>query len=233
VQTEESRLLLKDIKINNVTLAGDTRFDRVLQIASGTRNIRVAQVFKGDSPCVVAGSTWPPDENFLLEFIHAYNGQAKFIIAPHEVHDDHIRKIIRQLKKPHIRFSSAHEDNIADKQVLIIDNIGMLSSLYRYGDIAYIGGGFGNGIHNILEAATFGLPIIFGPNYSKFNEAVELIRLGGALSFNTMEELNINLKQWLDFREARLKAGSISKNFVHKKAGATETIINRIFSEQK
>ncbi len=232
VQTEESLDLLSHIKVNQVTLAGDTRFDRVLQIASATREIPLAASFKGHGPCLVAGSTWPGDEVFLLSYINEYKGQAKFIIAPHEIQEEHIQKITQQLKKPFIRFSLARDASIADKQVLIIDNIGMLSSLYRYGDIAYIGGGFGKGIHNILEAATFGLPILFGPNYAKFNEAVELINLGGAVSFTAMDALKARLDHWLDDPEERVRLGLISRDFVHRKAGATSIIINQLFSGQ-
>jgi 3-deoxy-D-manno-octulosonic-acid transferase len=232
VQTQESLDLLHQITVNNATLAGDTRFDRVLQIASATREMPLAASFKGQSPCLIAGSTWPDDESFLLQYINEYEGQAKFIIAPHEVQEEHIQKITQQLKKSFVRFSMAGENNMADKQVLIIDNIGMLSSLYHYGDIAYIGGGFGKGIHNILEAATFGLPILFGPHYTKFNEAVELIRLGGAVSFTAMADFKANLNRWLDTAEERIRLGKISKDFVHKKAGATNIIVNQLFSGQ-
>jgi 3-deoxy-D-manno-octulosonic-acid transferase len=232
VQTGESLDLLYQITVNNVTLAGDTRFDRVLQIASAAREIPLAASFKGQGPCLIAGSTWPDDESFLLQFINEYKGGAKFIIAPHEVQEEHIQKITQQLKKSFVRFSMAGENNMADRQVLIIDNIGMLSSLYRYGDIAYIGGGFGKGIHNILEAATFGLPILFGPRYTKFNEAVELIRLGGAVSFAVMADFKANLNRWLDSAEERIQLGKISKDFVHRKAGATNIIVNQLFSGQ-
>ena len=230
VQTEQSLDLLHGISVNNVTLAGDTRFDRVLQIASGTKEIPMAAGFKGDQPCLIAGSTWPYDEDLLLQYINDFHGQAKFIIAPHEVNEEHIQKIIQQLKKSYVRFSEAFETEVPVKQVLIIDNIGMLSSLYRYGNIAYIGGGFGKGIHNILEAATFGLPVVFGPNFSKFNEAFELIGLGGAVSIAAFEDLKIILDRWFDSADERNRTGQISKAFVRKNAGATAMILNRIFS---
>ncbi|MBN1413462.1 MAG: 3-deoxy-D-manno-octulosonic acid transferase [Bacteroidales bacterium] len=233
VQTQESLDLLHGISLSNVTLSGDTRFDRVLQIASGAKDIPVAASFKGDRICLIAGSTWPGDEHNLISYINNYDGEARFIIAPHEVHEDHIRWMIRQLKKPFIRYSEATKENVTDRKVLIIDNIGMLSSLYRFGDIAYIGGGFGAGIHNILEAATFGLPIIFGPNYAKFNEAVELIGLGGAMSYTTLKDLTTCLNQWLDFPEERFRLGKISKDFVCRNAGATGIIVNRLFAVEK
>jgi 3-deoxy-D-manno-octulosonic-acid transferase len=228
VQTKESLKLLQGIGINNVTLAGDTRFDRVLQIAGQAKEIAVAASFKGNHPCVIAGSTWLKDEELLIRYINEHNGQTKFIIAPHEVHEEHIQKILPQLKKSFVCFTRIEDADISSKQVLIIDNIGMLSSLYRYGDIAYIGGGFGKGIHNILEAAAFGLPVIFGPNYQKFNEAVELIRKGGALSFTIYQELKASLDKWLNSSFHRIQAGMISKNFVHANAGATKSIIDKI-----
>jgi 3-deoxy-D-manno-octulosonic-acid transferase len=233
VQNQESASLLKAISVTNVTVAGDTRFDRVRQIAASTREIPLAVRFKSDCICVVAGSTWPADENFLIRYINSCDEPVKFIIAPHEIHEEHIRRIIQELKKPFVRFSEAIDTPITEKQILIIDNIGLLSSLYRYGDIAYIGGGFGKGIHNILEAATFGLPVLFGPNYSKFSEAVELIRLGGAVSVSGMDEIQSHLARWLSDKAERLSAGAVAKEYVHRKAGATSVIVNHLFSGQQ
>jgi len=190
--------LLHSLSFQNVTMAGDTRFDRVLQIAAATREIAVASRFKGEHLCLVAGSTWPEDELLLIQYINGCTKPVKFIMAPHEIHEDHIQQILRQLKKPVIRFSEAENAVISDKTVLIIDNIGMLSSLYKYGDLAYIGGGFGKGIHNILEAAAFSLPVIFGPHYKKFNEAVELLETGAAASIGSTDQLLVLLNHWLD-----------------------------------
>lgn len=232
VQNHESLALLHSLSVNNVTLAGDTRFDRVRQIAASTHEIPVAARFKGDHLCIVAGSTWSADEDLLIRYIHSCDETVKFILAPHEIHEEHIRRIIQQLRRSYVRFSEAKENSVSDKQVLIIDNIGLLSSLYRYGDVAYIGGGFGKGIHNILEAATFGLPILFGPAYAKFNEAVELAGLGGAVSVAGMEELQSHLNHWLSDKADRLRAGNVSKDFVHRKAGATSIIVNQLFPGQ-
>jgi len=232
VQSRESLSLLNRISVNNATLAGDTRFDRVQQIAASTHEIPLAARFKSGLLCIVAGSTWPGDENFLIRYINSCDDPVKFMLAPHEIHEEHIRRIIQQLKKPYVRYSEANDSNVPDKQVLIVDNIGLLSSLYRYGDIAYIGGGFGKGIHNILEAATFGLPILFGPKYAKFNEAVELTGLGGAVSFDGMDELQSCLSRWLHNKADRLRAGAVSEEFVHQKAGATTIILHQIFSGQ-
>ena len=232
VQNHESLALLHSLSVNNVTLAGDTRFDRVRQIAASTHEIPVAARFKGDHLCIVAGSTWSGDEDLLIRYIHSCDETVKFILAPHEIHEEHIRRIIQQLRRSYVRFSEAKENSVSDKQVLIIDNIGLLSSLYRYGDVAYIGGGFGKGIHNILEAATFGLPVLFGPAYAKFNEAVELTELGGAVSVAGMEELRSHLNHWLSNKEDRLRAGKVSKEFVQRKAGATSVIVNQLFPGQ-
>jgi 3-deoxy-D-manno-octulosonic-acid transferase len=232
VQNHESLALLHRLSVNNVTLAGDTRFDRVRQIAASTHEIPVAARFKGDHLCIVAGSTWSADEDLLIRYIHSCDETVKFILAPHEIHEEHIRRIIQQLRRSYVRFSEAKENSVSDKQVLIIDNIGLLSSLYRYGDVAYIGGGFGKGIHNILEAATFGLPVLFGPAYAKFNEAVELAGLGGAVSVAGMEELQSHLNHWLSDKADRLRAGNVSKDFVHRKAGATFIIVNQLFPGQ-
>lgn len=232
VQNRESLALLHGISVSNVILAGDTRFDRVRQIAASTHEIPVAARFKGDHLCIVAGSTWPGDEDLLIRYINSCNETVKLILAPHEIHEEHIRRIIQLLKRSFVRFSEAKDNTVPDKQVLIIDNIGLLSSLYRYGDIAFIGGGFGKGIHNILEAATFGLPILFGPNYAKFNEAVELAGLGGAVSVAGMDELQSRLNHWLSDKADRLRSGLVSKEFVHQKAGATSVILNHLFPGQ-
>ena len=232
VQNQESLALLHGISVSNVILAGDTRFDRVRQIAASTHEIPVAARFKGDHLCIVAGSTWPGDEDLLIRYINSCKETVKLILAPHEIHEEHIRRIIQQLKRSFVRFSEAKDNTVPDIQVLIIDNIGLLSSLYRYGDIAFIGGGFGKGIHNILEAATFGLPILFGPNYAKFNEAVELAGLGGAVSVAGMDELQSRLNHWFSDKADRLRSGLVSKEFVHQKAGATSVILNQLFPGQ-
>ncbi len=231
VQTQESEALLRMINIGNVTVSGDTRFDRVKQISMQAREIEVASVFKNDQVCLVAGSTWPKDEALLIKYFNQPQIMSKLILVPHEIDEPHIQHIISQLKKPFVRFSTAGKDDIADRQVLIIDNIGMLSSLYRYGEIAYLGGGFGKGIHNILEAAVYGLPVMFGPNYAKFNEAVELLRLGGAFSINSYESLQATLDRLLNNPEERKQTGAIAGNYISNNTGATQMIINCIFEK--
>jgi 3-deoxy-D-manno-octulosonic-acid transferase len=170
VQDQQSVELLASIGITRVTRAGDTRFDRVAEIAKNGKSLELVEKFKGESRLIVAGSTWKPDEELLVQYIHQ-QPEVKFVIAPHETKKANIERLISLLKTNHICYTEANLDTVADKQVLIINTIGILSSIYKYADISYIGGGFGVGIHNTLEAAIFGMPVFFGPNYSKFNEA--------------------------------------------------------------
>jgi 3-deoxy-D-manno-octulosonic-acid transferase len=227
VQNKKSEQLLKQIGLDNVTISGDTRFDRVAEIARQAREIEIAGKFRQKSPLIIAGSTWEKDEEILVEFINTSSLNIKYIIAPHEIHESGIQRIIKSISKPVIRFSSASTVNIKDYQVLIIDNIGMLSSLYRYANIAYIGGGFGVGIHNILEAATFVLPVVFGPNYGKFQEAVDLVESGGAFSVNDYASLKIQFENLLGKIEKN-EAGRISREYVLKNQGATTKILDFI-----
>lgn len=229
VQNEKSGELLKTIGLSNFTVSGDTRFDRVAAIAKVSKEIPIVEKFMGNSLLLIAGSTWKPDEELLATFINQSNN-IKFIIAPHEVSAVNINRIHQLLKKPAISFSQVTEAEIDRFQVLIIDSVGLLSSLYRYGNIAYIGGGFGVGIHNILEAATFGLPVIFGPNYKKFKEAVDLTFEGGAISISNFEELLQALNNLINKKAEREKTSGICKNYVAKNVGSTKVIIKKVFN---
>ena len=178
--------LLNEFGITNVTVTGDTRFDRVLDVRKQARELPFIERFleskEGKRPIVmVAGSSWPQDEAIFIPYFHEHP-EMKLIIAPHEIHREHLLSIEAMLKRPSVRLSEAHEDDLADKDCLIIDSFGLLSSIYRYGQIAYIGGGFGAGIHNTLEAAVYGMPVLFGPRYHKFKEAKDLIAVGGGFS---------------------------------------------------
>jgi len=168
VQDNQSIQLLATIGITQVTKAGDTRFDRVAKIARNGKSILLVEKFKGNSQLVVAGSTWKPDEELLVDYIHSHP-DTKFIIAPHETKRGNVERLINLLKTTVICYTEASDETVMNRQVLIVDTIGILSSIYKYADLAYIGGGFGVGIHNTLEAAIFGMPILFGPNYLKFN----------------------------------------------------------------
>lgn len=229
VQTKVSGELLESVGIKNYIVSGDTRFDRVAAIAAGAKEIPPIKKFKGSALLVVAGSTWKPDEELLATFINQSSG-IKYIIAPHEVSAANVTRIKQSITKPVIEYSKVQESEIDNFDVIIIDSIGLLSSLYRYGNVAYIGGGFGVGIHNILEAATFGLPVIFGPNYKKFKEAVELIAEGGAFTINSQTSLNDSLHKLTGNETSRRKAVEISKDYVAKNVGSTGVIIKKVFN---
>ncbi|WP_297085661.1 glycosyltransferase N-terminal domain-containing protein [uncultured Draconibacterium sp.] len=230
IQNESSAQLLQNAGINHFTISGDTRFDRVAQIAKGAKKFEIVEKFKGETVTLIAGSTWKPDEELLAAFINNSNN-IKFIIAPHEVTSANINRIQQLLKKPAICFSQAIISDINAYDVLIIDSIGKLSSLYQYGNVAYIGGGFGVGIHNILEAATFKLPVLFGPNYLKFKEAVDLVDKKGAFPVNNYSELKAALTKLLNENENLQKASEICKNYVEKNVGSTKLIINKVFNK--
>ncbi|MBE9469114.1 MAG: 3-deoxy-D-manno-octulosonic acid transferase [Bacteroidetes bacterium] len=228
VQNTESKELLNSINIKNVEIAGDTRFDRVYSIASQAKNIPIIDAFKQGKTTIIAGSTWKPDEELLVKFINSQNNnELKYIIAPHEIFVENIERIEKAIKKKTLRFSKADERNVLEAQVIIIDNIGMLSSLYKYGDIAYIGGGFGKGIHNVLEAATFGLPLFFGTNYHQFNEAVQLVNLKAAFVVNNFSDLEINFKNLLANKKLLESTGEKSKKHVVSNLGATGKIVTK------
>lgn len=222
VQNQESVDLLKSVGITSVTLAGDTRFDRVAQVAAAKKSILLAHAFKENTPLLVVGSAWPEDMDVLIPFLNAFDQPLKAIIAPHEIHNTEIEDWRRQLKKPSVRFSEADEPTIASASFLFIDNVGMLSSLYQYGEFAYIGGAFKQGLHNSLEAATFGMPLFFGPEYSKFQEAIDLVNEGAAFSVSDTTELNTLFKKQYDDSE---EATRVSREYVQRNIGATAKVM--------
>ena len=228
VQNEQSARLLSSVGIPHFSVSGDTRFDRVAAIASQSQELPIVEKFKEGYPVVIAGSTWKPGEEMLAAFIQKSPG-VKFIIAPHEVSESNIQRIRQLLPDKTIRYSEATAETTGNYQVLIVDSIGLLSSLYRYGNIAYIGGGFGVGIHNILEAATFGLPVVFGPHYNKFKEAVDLADLGGAFPVHDQKTMAETLTNLLENSEERKKASSVCKTYVGKNVGSTNCIIKKVF----
>jgi 3-deoxy-D-manno-octulosonic-acid transferase len=233
VQNETSKQLLSNAGVQRVTVSGDTRFDRVAEIVSNAKDLPIAGAFANNTQVMVAGSTWEEDEKFLIELIK-HHRELKLIIAPHEIGGTRIGSLVSSLEKitTVIRFSQANERNVINSQVLIIDNIGMLSSLYRYGKIAYIGGGFGKGIHNILEAAAYGMPVIFGPNYEKFLEAKTLVKLQGAFSISSYDELNKCVHELLNDQMKLAFASKISGDYVRENTGATSVILNALMIEQ-
>lgn len=228
VQDESSVVLLDSAGICNVSVAGDTRFDRVYALAAERRSLAVVESFSEGCFTIVAGSTWPPDNALLSRFINETAHDVNLIIAPHEIDEEGIQTLAGQFRKPALRYSRAGGSDIKAFRILIIDNIGMLSSLYYYGDLAYIGGGFGVGIHNILEACTYGIPVIFGPNYRKSREARELSGLGGAFSIENFTQLLERLNEMLVNKEMLTTSGKIAKSYVQSGVGATIRIVDKI-----
>jgi 3-deoxy-D-manno-octulosonic-acid transferase len=224
VQNDQSVRLLQSKTITNVTRAGDTRFDRVNELANKAEEIPLAKKFKNDDKVMVIGSCWPEDLDVLIPFINEHHERLKFIIAPHEITEAGISELQKATNAKSFRYSQAVE-NSEDYAVLIIDNIGMLSKLYRYGEFAFVGGAFGKGLHNILEAACYGIPIFFGNrNYQKFQEAVDLINRGGAFEVNDYNDLRLKYET-LNVPQNFLLACDVTKLYVQENLGATEKII--------
>jgi len=228
VQNESSKELLASIGVNNVTVAGDTRFDRVIANAQAAKVIPLIEQFVGDSKVMVAGSTWPKDEEIIVEHFKTNPHNLKLIIAPHEIHEQEIEKLRNSFGLKTLRYTKPDECNPCEAQVLIIDTIGILSSIYRYGHISYIGGGFGVGIHNTLEAAVFGIPVLFGPNYQRFQEAVDLIETGTAKSITSIEEFDNSVKFYISLDQKVIDIKRINHNFFSTKSGATIKILNNL-----
>lgn len=228
VQNENSKELLEFIGIENVEVSGDTRFDRVAAVASQPKEIEIAKSFSEKHRVMVAGSTWPADEELIFGLIEKGVPNLRFIIAPHEIKADHIDSLMHRAGVKAVRFSMTNPQDVKNAEILIVDSIGMLSQLYQYGVLAYIGGGFGVGIHNILEAAAFGLPVFFASNYHKFNEAKELIALKGAFEVTTPEDLVTKVKELLSDQLKLKNASKISKKYVSDNCGATALILDRI-----
>lgn len=238
VQNQESFDLLKSINIQQVTLAGDTRFDRVKQIVDAKKDIEIAEGFRANRQVFMVGSAWQTDMDILIPLINTFNNDLKltFVIAPHEIHREEISVWQKQIESKSICFSEVKPNtSLIDYQVLIIDNIGMLSSLYQYANYAFIGGSFGKGLHNILEAATFGMPIFFGNKaYHKFQEAVDLVGLSGAYAVASTEELGEILKSLRSNEAKKKETDKISQNYVLQNIGATEkvmAVVESIFND--
>lgn len=226
VQNQASKDLLSQIGMNNVTVSGDTRFDRVVQIAKNAKHLQLLEAFAGHGFVLIAGSTWPDDETILIQLVAA-NPSLKLVLVPHEVGEGHLANIVEKLGTlKYVRYTQASVETVAVSQVLIVDIVGILSSTYQYGKVAYIGGGFGVGIHNTLEAATFGMPVMFGPNYQKFQEAKDLIAQGGAFSISSYDELEERFKILIGDASLREKSGAASKFYVESQVGATQCVLD-------
>jgi 3-deoxy-D-manno-octulosonic-acid transferase len=237
VQNSSSKELLVQLGKTNVTVSGDTRFDRVTSILNQNNELDFIEEFKNNSLTVVVGSSWPKDESLLVNYINTANN-VKFIIAPHNINKDQIANLKNQISKKTILFSSLNLNEIgssklADYDVFVIDTIGILTKIYSYAELVYVGGGFGNpGVHNILEPATFGVPIIIGPNYSHFAEATALVKMEGCISIANQEELNEAMDQLIQNTAVRIEKGHICSTFVEMNKNATTTILNYIIQKK-
>lgn len=224
VQNKCSADLLNENGITQCSITGDTRFDRVVEQAESAKKFELIEQFIDNKPVIIAGSTWPKDEALLTCYLNAHPN-IKLIIVPHEIQKSHLYDIFKLLQGNFIRYSDANKTNIKTSNCLVVDTIGILSSIYQYADIAYIGGGFGAGVHNILEAAVYNVPVVFGPSYQKFREARELIEEKGAFSICNFEELT---KQLDSLFENNKTAGKIAGDYVRKNTGATAEILKYI-----
>lgn len=230
VQNESSKQKIEAIGFHNVIVSGDTRFDRVNAILERDNTLDFIGKFKNDQTTIVIGSSWPKDEVLLTEYINQAPEDIKFIIAPHNIKTDQITSLKSQITKSSILFSEKENTDLSGYNVFIIDTVGLLTKIYSYGTIAYVGGGFGNpGIHNILEPATFGIPIVIGPNYSNFAEAVQLVKLGGCIVINNKEELKLNLDHLISDPIFFKEKSQICKSFIQDNKGATDNIMKTVF----
>ena len=238
VQNEESKRLLEGIGITAVDVVGDTRFDRVLQIKEAAKHLPICEAFRTevassqsagvphhDFKVFVAGSSWPPDENIFIPFFNEHKDW-RLLIAPHVIAEEHLKLILSLIKgKKVVRYTQTTPEEAADADVLIIDCFGLLSSMYNYGDVAYIGGGFGVGIHNTLEAAVWNMPVIFGPNNKKFQEAQGLLKSGGGFEINTYEDFSALMSSLMNDETFLKQAGDKAGAFVAHLAGATDKVL--------
>lgn len=229
VQNAKSKDLLLKLGKANATVSGDTRFDRVAAILEKDNTLDFISEFKNNALTIVVGSSWPKDETLLVDYINSTTHKVKFIIAPHNIKEEQIRQLQHSISKKTILFSEKAEKNLSDFDVFIIDTIGILTKIYSYADIAYVGGGFGNpGVHNILEPATFGVPIVIGPNFSHFAEAIALVNMEGCISISNREELDDAFENLIRNEDIRDEKGHICSTFVQMNKNATGIILRHL-----
>ena len=231
LQDEQSGRLLESIGYHRYSVTGDTRFDRVSQIAAAAKDLPVIEKFRGKESLFVAGSSWDEDEEIIVRYINSNSGAMKWVIAPHEIDEAHLCRIEKRLTPESVRYSR-YVEGAKSCRVMIIDNIGMLSSVYRYASIAAVGGGFGRGIHNILEPACWGIPVLFGPHHLKFREAVQLKERGGAVSFDNFETFTSVVEKYLSDPVALEAAGNASAIYISENKGSTDKVYKEIFENQ-
>ncbi len=227
VQNEASNILLKSIGFENVTVHGDTRFDRVAEIVERVQPLDFIEKFKNNTATIVIGSSWIDDENIYLPYLNN-SKNIKFIIAPHNIKEEDLNRLKQKINKKVVRYSNYNPDDLSTADVFIIDTIGILTQIYAYADIAYVGGAFRTGLHNILEPATYGAPVVIGPKYEKFQEANDLVSLGSCLVVNNIEELSNTFNELIKNTSLRKDLGSKNKNFVLKNKNATKIVMDFI-----
>ncbi|MEJ1222746.1 3-deoxy-D-manno-octulosonic acid transferase [Sediminicola sp. 1XM1-17] len=230
VQDKNSLELLKSINIHHVTIGGDTRFDRVSEILARNNALPFMDTFKQENLCMVAGSTWPEDEAVLLDYINRPSQQLKYAIAPHNIKDTHIQKLKGAITKKTVLFSELDRADISNAEVLIIDTVGLLTKIYSYADIAYVGGGFATGLHNTLEPAVFGIPVLIGPQYQGFKEAEDLVALQGVLPILNKTDLQKTMDELVQNTAFHQKTGDINTTYINQNKGASTKILDHIKS---
>ncbi len=227
VQNESSKKLLNSIDFKNITIAGDTRFDRVSKILEQDNSLDFINEFKNNKYTIVAGSTWQEDEELLVNYINTnLSENEKFIIAPHNIKSDAIIALQKSINKKTVLFSKKNGKDLSEYQVFIIDTIGILTKIYAVAEVAYVGGGLKTGLHNILEPATFGIPVVIGNKYDKFKEAVDLVKIGGCLSIQSQEEFTRELTNFKEDKNLRKLTGVINKKYIQDNLGAKDLIMN-------
>lgn len=235
VQDENSKALLQKINYKNVTVSGDTRFDRVYEITQQNNRLPFLETFCNSQKILVAGSTWKDDENLIVEYINKQSkSDEKFIIAPHNIIEEDVNELVKRINKPIAKYSTMNVNELTEKQVLVIDTIGILTKIYSYAQIAYVGGGFTKtGVHNVLEPATFGVPIIIGPEFSKFKEVKDLVKLEACLSIKNYKNLFVHLTSLFSNEKKRKQKGNTAKKYVINQVGASTKILNYLRNEGK
>ncbi|MBT8300140.1 MAG: 3-deoxy-D-manno-octulosonic acid transferase [Maribacter sp.] len=228
VQDNTSVALLEGIKLTNTTISGDTRFDRVAEILERNNKLSFMESFKGNKICFVAGSTWPEDEELIVKFINETQKQLKFVLAPHNIKAEHIQSLKKSIAKKVLLYSEIGKNDTSSCQVIIINTVGLLTKIYSYADIAYVGGAFATGLHNTLEPAVFGIPILIGPKYKGFNEAAKLVAKKGILVTTNYDEFTASLDALLDNPDHIKNTGTINSNFVKENIGASVQIMAHI-----
>ena len=229
VQNQESFDILHKFGFINVSLSGDTRLDRVGEIADAAPRLDKLEIFCGGQKAIIAGSTWKEDEDLFIPYLNKCQSGQKFVIAPHEVTPQTLERVCSALEKPYAFYSTATSEELINAEVLIVDGYGYLVSVYRYGMLAYVGGGFTSGIHSTLEPAAFGLPVIFGPDYQKFQEAHDMLSLGAATCINNYEELETQIDSYRANPEKLQYDSAIARGYVNKNRGASKEIVKYLF----